>query len=732
MSRVLTSGSLIQNLNPEQHKAVMHTKGPLLLVAGAGSGKTMVITHRIAQLIQSEVAKPWEILGVTFTNKAAAEMNERVRNLTDQDVLIATFHSFGARLLRQHGYLLGLKPGFTIFDSVDQKALIKECLKVLDVPEEKFKASSVAGKISRLKDELVDPSTYEGFANAPYEQVISQVYMLYEKRLKENNALDFSDLIFSTVKLLGTEKDVLEHYQTRFKFLMVDEYQDTNYAQYQLVKLLAQKHHNLCVVGDPDQSIYSWRGADIRNIMNFEKDYLNTTVISLEENYRSTANILNAANKVIQKNLNRKPKNLRTTREAGTPLFYYQAMDGRDEADFVVKSIKDSCSQGIPIGEMAVLYRVHALSRSMEEALMNAQIPYRILGGMKFYDRKEVKDILAYLRFVANPADRMSFNRIINVPKRGLGPSTVAKIQNYSYEKQISFAEALNQCELISGITTRILNKLKPFISLIADLKMKMDTVPVSDLLENLLTRIKYFDYLKMDDPATFTTREDNIKELFAAVAEYEQRHESPTLTGYLEEVSLLTDTGNAEQGEEALVLMTIHNAKGLEYRTCFLIGLDEGIFPYGSAQDSEEDMEEERRLCYVGITRAKDTLYLTSCMRRLMYGRWKTSQESRFLRDIPKELLTFVGSNTSSFEADESEVPIYNSFVQKLGQSLKPEPAGSQDYYVGAQVFHDKWGVGQVISIQGTGEQIRVRVLFGQGYGAKDLMLKYANLSRI
>lgn len=720
------SSDVIDRLNPKQKQAVTHVGGPLLLVAGAGSGKTMVITCRIAHLIQSGQAKPWEILGVTFTNKAAVEMKDRVRRLTDQDVLISTFHSLGARILRQHGDVLDLKEGFVIYDVADQTTLVKECLKVLNMSTDKFKPSAVVGQLGRLKDELIDPKTYENFASGPYEKIISQLYHLYEERLKENNAVDFSDLIMRTVQLFGTDKKLLNHYQERFRFLLVDEYQDTNYGQYQLVKLLADKHHNVCVVGDPDQSIYSWRGADIRNILNFEQDYPQTTVISLEENYRSTQNILDVANQVIANNVNRKPKNLRTSRGPEEKIRYFQASDGRDEADFVVQQICEQRASGVAMAEMAVLYRVHALSRSLEEAFIREQVPYKILGGVKFYDRKEVKDLLAYLRFIVNPADRISFNRIVNVPKRGVGPSTVAKIQDFAYEKQISFAEALNMCDSIPSLTTRTLNKIRPFVSMIASFRRDLEVKNPGEILQDLVDHIEYLDYLKMDDPVSYTTRHDNIKELFAAMAEYEQRTPDGDLQGYLEEVALLTDLQNQQSQDEVIVLMTIHNAKGLEYDVCFLVGFEEGLFPYGATDKSEDELEEERRLCYVGITRTKNLLYITSAMRRLMYGRWKSSIESRFLSEIPKELLACVGG---------SRLLSYDDAISsgKSGDDLYPlesQVRQVSEFYVGQQVFHETWGEGQVVATEGSEEHLRLKVRFSGGLGVKNLMAKYANLS--
>ncbi|OED35809.1 hypothetical protein AB834_03945 [PVC group bacterium (ex Bugula neritina AB1)] len=640
---------LLGNLNPEQREAASHIDGPLLLVAGAGSGKTMVITHRIAHLIASEKAKSWQILGLTFTNKAAQEMKERVYNLTDQSVLITTFHSLGARILKQHWKLAGLKEGFVIYDPSDQTAVIKECLKSLSLDLDRFKPSSVLSKLGRLKDELIDVETYQKFAETQAEKVMSQIYSLYESKLVDNNAIDFSSLIMKTVRLLGTNKELLESYQEKFRFLLVDEYQDTNYGQYELVKLLAEKYKNICIVGDPDQSIYRWRGADIRNILNFEKDYPEAKVVGLEENYRSTQNILEAANHVISNNLHRKPKNLRTARGGGEKISYFQASDGVDEADFVVQQIAAQRLKGRSLLDMAVLYRVHALSRSLEEAFIREKIPYRILGGMKFYERKEVKDLIAYLRFMVNPLDAVSFNRIVNLPKRGIGHLTVAKIQDFAYKNDLTLPEALDVCESIPGLTPRTLNKLRPFLNMLAKLKRKMATVKATEVLQELIDDIDYLDYLKMDDMSTYTTRSDNIKELFAALSEYEQKNPDGNLQDYLEEVALLTTADTQQAVEESVVLMTIHNAKGLEYGACFLIGLEEGLFPYGG-NTSDEELEEERRLCYVGITRAKDELFLTSCLRRLMYGRWKASVESRFLSEIPEGLVSYLKKTKSSF----------------------------------------------------------------------------------
>ncbi len=705
-------------LNTQQKEVEQHREGPLLVVAGAGSGKTLAITHRIAALIQSGTASADEILALTFTNKAAKEMRDRVHRLVAANVMMGTFHSFCVRILRQYADMLGYMSGFTIYDEADQQALIKTVMATLGMAKDTCKPSDIAFKISRLKEELVTPDGYVAYAISPYEKDLSRLYAVYQEEMKRANAVDFSDLIFLTVQLFQSCPDILARYHDMYAYILVDEYQDTNAAQYRLIHLLADKHKNICVVGDPDQSIYGWRGADISNILNFETDYPTARVIHLEKNYRSTEVILTAANHVIEKNTNRKPKRLLATKQGGDKIGVYQALDARDEAEFIAGKMTDMYKQGRSYRDMAVFYRMHALSRVVEEALIMQRIPYVIIGGVRFYDRKEIKDILAYLRFIANPYDRVSFERIINVPKRKIGGKSVEKLVQFALDKEISFFDAALRVGDIDGISPQARKNTAHFATMLQPLCAKRDTLPVLELAEALIEAIAYDAYLKDYDMGTYTDRRDNIRELLSSIAEY-QEHYNGRLAEYLEYISLVSSVDTLDETRDTVTLMTLHNAKGLEFDTVFMMALEEGIFPTASSMGLYDEMEEERRLCYVGMTRAKDTLFITSARRRLIYGRWESYPPSSFLGDIPADYA----------------MPLHGASYVKDTPVFVPETLGddvfSPEYQPGVSVFHHVWGMGHIVERKGLrASDAVVHVNFECVAGYKRLMLEFAKLS--
>lgn len=635
----------LENMNPEQREAVLHTEGPLLILAGAGSGKTRVLTHRIAYMIEEKGINPWNILAITFTNKAAREMKERVEQLigSTQDMWISTFHAACARILRKDIEKLGdYKKNFVIFDTKDQESIIKDCLKELNLNEKNFPFKSVIATISKAKDMLEDPARFaQKSMNDIRARKLSDIYTLYQKKLKKNNALDFDDILFKTVELLTYNPDILAYYQNKFKYIMIDEYQDTNFCQYRLVSLLAKQHHNLCVVGDDDQSIYSWRGADIGNILNFEKDFTSATVIKLEQNYRSTQTILDAANAVIKNNFGRKSKKLWTENETGSSIIFYNALDEWGEANFISTEIKQLHENyGKKLNEFAVLYRTNAQSRVIEEAFMSHGIPYRIIGGFKFYDRKEVKDVIAYLRLIQNPDEDVSLKRIINIPKRGIGNSTIEAIEKYARENDASLFEALLSIDSIEGISKKASGNIKEFVRLISELMAAAMIKPPSDVLKELLDKSGYIDSLQKEGDEDSMTRVENIKELISATLDFESKNPEADLQQFLEQMALMSDIDNLETEADAVVLMTLHSAKGLEFPVVFMSGMEEGVFPSQRSYFEEHQMEEERRLMYVGITRAKETLYLTAAFERTLFGSTTYNIVSQFVKEIPKDLI--------------------------------------------------------------------------------------------
>jgi DNA helicase-2/ATP-dependent DNA helicase PcrA len=636
--------NLLDNLNKQQREAVEHTEGPLLILAGAGSGKTRVLTHRIAYLINEKNVYPSNILAITFTNKAAREMKERVQNLLEgsYDMWVSTFHSACARILRMEiEKLSGYKKNFIIFDTDDQVKLIKECLKELNYNEKNFPPKEMISSISKAKDQLMTPSKFMDRYGRDFRlKKVADIYSLYQKKLMANNALDFDDILFKTVEIFQNNPDVLQRYQQKFKYIMVDEYQDTNYCQYMLVNLLAKSHRNLCVVGDDDQSIYSWRGADIGNILNFEKDFPDAKVIKLEQNYRSTQTILDAANSVISNNFGRKNKRLWTDNGEGRPIVTYKAMDERDEADFIIGEVdRLSFQEQRSLNNFAILYRTNAQSRVLEEMCMARGIPYKIVGGHRFYDRMEVKDVIAYLRVIQDPEGDLSIKRIINVPKRGIGKATLDNLENYARQNGISIYEALLFVDSIEGIGKKAKNSIKEFVRLIAELMDLAEKESASEVINQVIIRSGYLEELEKGDDED-QERGKNIKELISAALEYEEKNEDNSLTGFLENMALMSDIDGLDEEREGITMMTLHSAKGLEFPVVFICGLEEGLFPTQRAFFEEHQLEEERRLMYVGVTRAKEKLYLTSAFERTLYGNTSYTMESRFLREIPKELM--------------------------------------------------------------------------------------------
>lgn len=638
----------LEKLNKEQREAVLHTEGPLLILAGAGSGKTRVLTYRIAYLIEEKSVYPSNILAITFTNKAAREMKDRVQSLiggTD-NMWISTFHSTCVRILRKNvDSLKDYKKNFIIYDSKDQEALVKECLKELNLNEKNFPFRAVSAEISSAKDMLMTPDKYyDRNMHDMRKRKLADIYKLYQRKLQKNNALDFDDILYKTVELFELNPDILQYYQNKFKYIMVDEYQDTNFCQYTLIRLLAKQHKNLCVVGDDDQSIYSWRGADIGNILNFEKDFPGAKVVKLEQNYRSTQVILDAANSVIRNNFARKNKKLWTENGEGRSIVCHNAMDEWGEANFILDEVERLVAQeNRELGDFAILYRTNAQSRVLEEACMSHGLPYRIVGGFKFYDRKEVKDIIAYLRVIQNPEEDLSLKRIINIPKRGIGNTTLDAISEYARTSGDSMFGALLEVDRIEGVSTKAKKGIKEFVKLMSDLMGIAETESVSKLLKEVLNRTGYLQELEKDGDEDSQARAENIKELLSATLEFEAKNESATLPEFLEQMALMSDIDTVEDGKAALIMMTLHSAKGLEYPFVFISGMEEGVFPSQRSYFEEKQMEEERRLMYVGITRAEERLYLTSAFERTLFGNTTYNTVSQFVKEIPKDLLVKV-----------------------------------------------------------------------------------------
>lgn len=730
---------IFDTLNDRQCEAVKHTEGPLLITAGAGSGKTKVLTCRIAHLLELGVA-PYRILAITFTNKAAKEMKERVTNLVGaqaDSIWLSTFHSFCAKLLRFevdgfHGYTRN----FTIYDSSDQLVLVKDCLKKLNLDDKQFMPRSVLGTISSAKNVLMDAKAFAANASDFYEQKVADVYALYQEKLRENNAVDFDDLLFLAVRLLQEKEDVREKYQSRFQYILVDEYQDTNHAQYALTKILAARWRNICVVGDADQSIYAWRGADIRNIIDFTRDYPDAASIKLEQNYRSTKTILHAANAVIDNNESRPKKTLWTENPAGNKIIHYQAQTEHDEADYIAGVIYNRHEiSHEPYGDMAILFRTNAQSRVLEEKLMRYAIPYTMVGGTKFYDRKEIKDVLAYLRLLYNPEDSLSLTRIINVPKRNIGATTMEHVAAYAEEQGISLFEALSSTDEIP-VTKRARTSLENFAAMIFDLLNDIEGKDVLSLIETVIKQTGYGDMLDKEaehDPQG-ESRKENVGEFLSVAKDYMDSNPDGNLQDFLENVALVSDVDDFENSDSKVTLMTLHAAKGLEFPVVFLTGLDEGLFPHSRTLLDPSQVEEERRLAYVGITRAERQLYVTNATTRTMYGRISAYMPSRFLAEIPPQLMEDYHRKSVMPQSRTTAVPgkqRVSILTKPVASSLPKKHAVTDTFAKGDKVRHKIWGIGTVLDVIGEGPNMQMKIQFPTK-GVRQVVVKYAPLEKI
>lgn len=740
MTEMTTANPLLSKLNKQQREAAMCTEGPLLILAGAGSGKTSTMTHRIAYMIEELHINPYQILAVTFTNKAAGEMRDRVEALVGEglNMWILTFHSACLRILRKHAEVLGYGTDFAVYDPTDQKTVVKNIIKELGLDPKKFKPAYFLGAISKCKEQKISPAEYQLENGDDYkEKCIYEVYFRYEKTLKKNNAMDFDDLLLNTVRLFEKDEAVLLEYQNRFRYIMVDEYQDTNMLQYQFVKMLAEAHDNICVVGDDDQCIYQWRGADIRNILEFEKDFKNAKVIKLEQNYRSTSNILDAAHSVIAHNRGRKPKKLWTEHEAGNKITYFRAENERDEAYFVAAEINRIKTIDRKYSDFAILYRTNAQSRTFEEALSNRGIPYRVLGGLRYYDRKEIKDMLCYMRLVQNHADDLALTRIINEPKRGIGGKTLEKLTALASVRQESLFETLLDEEVVSSFSTKASANIEKLAELIAMLSIEQSNMRISDLYDELLVKTGYLKDLEDQNTLEAESRIENLMEFKSVIYDYEKNDPNITLPEFMERIALLAEVDNHDADENAVVLMTMHSAKGLEFPFVFLPGLEDGLFPGWRAFDREDGLEEERRLCYVGITRAKERLWLTSAEMRTMYGKTDYTRESQFLREMDKKLL----EGDAVFEKKRKD-PAEGAFSDGISREKPFQPfdqlkyarqqtkrkveALSGSFLPGERVSHPKFGEGTVQA----SDARTVTVAFADG--TKKLAIGFAPIKKI
>ena len=743
----------LKNLNPPQKEAVLHGEGPLMILAGAGSGKTRVITQRIAHLIRERRVRPWNILAVTFTNKAAHEMAERVERLLGggEVPVIATFHAACGRILRRDIHHLGFKSSFAIYDDRDSDRLLKDVIAEMDLDEKRFAVKAVSGRIDDFKNRGLFP---EDIGSIPpgdvFSRKILEIYSLYQQRLKKCNALDFGDLMIQTVRLLTLFPDVLSHYHERFKWILVDEYQDTNPVQYHLIRLLAGDRRNLCVVGDDDQSIYSWRGADIRNILEFERDFPGVKIVRLEQNYRSTATILAAAGEVVKQNFGRKGKTLWTENPQGEPIHYERAESDREEARFVIREISRLAECGLPLEDMAVFYRTNAQSRLIEEALVGGALPYHIVGGVRFYSRMEVKDILAYLRVLDNSADEVSLKRIINVPARGIGNSTVDKIALQAAAKGVSFFDAMMEAAEGATLAAGARSKVSAFCRMLERFREAATGSRLIDLARSVMQESGYLTRLKESRDEDDAERLENLEQLQGAIEEFSEKNLDAGLSEFLEQVSLVSDLERGEVGKPSVTLMTLHAAKGLEFKAVFMIGMEECLFPHQRSLDDLDGMEEERRLCYVGMTRARERLYLLNARRRYMFGQEQCNPPSRFIKDIPQGFLV-QGSGFKVRGSGGVGKPLDPGFLascplpldpstHNLAAALEytdeiesiPEPCEENDgVYPGMKVRHGKFGVGTVRKVEGEGDGQKVIVWFN-GFGPKKLLLRFAGLERV
>lgn len=756
---------LLTSMNDRQAEAVQTTEGPLLIMAGAGSGKTRVLTHRIAYLIDEKLVNPWNILAITFTNKAAREMKERAYTLNPatEDCLIATFHSMCVRILRREADHIGYNRNFTIVDPGEQRTLMKRILKTLNLDPKKWNERAILGTISNAKNDLIDEVAYVALAGDMYTEIVAKCYEMYQKELRQSEAMDFDDLIMLTLRLFDKNPDVLTYCQQRYQYIHVDEYQDTNHAQYQLVKLLASRLKNICVVGDADQSIYGWRGADMQNILDFEKDYPEAKVVLLEENYRSTKTILQAANDVIKNNRNRRPKNLWTQNADGEDIVYYRANDEQDEALFVAKTIDElSSTSDYVYRDFAVLYRTNAQSRNIEEALLKVNIPYTMVGGTKFYSRKEIRDVISYLNLIANTSDNISFERVVNEPKRGVGPGTVEKIRNFAAGQEMSLLEASSQI-MLSPVKGKAAQAVFDFANLILNLREQLDELTVTELVELVLERTAYTEQLEAQATLESQARIENIEEFLSVTKNFDEDSENDTeetgldrLSRFLNDLALIADTDDGDQESSEVTLMTLHAAKGLEFPVVFIIGMEENVFPLSRAAEDEDELEEERRLAYVGITRAERVLFLTNANSRLLYGKTNYNRPTRFLNEISSSLLDYQGlarpANTSFKASHVNGKAVQFGQGMSLAQALqerkrqaapssisssqlpfgKNVPANQPtiDWAIGDIAHHKKWGDGTVLEVLGSGSSQELKINFPE-VGLKKLLASVAPIEK-
>ena len=756
---------LLTGMNDRQAEAVQTTEGPLLIMAGAGSGKTRVLTHRIAYLIDEKLVNPWNILAITFTNKAAREMKERAYTLNPatEDCLIATFHSMCVRILRREADHIGYNRNFTIVDPGEQRTLMKRILKTLNLDPKKWNERSILGTISNAKNDLIDEVAYAALAGDMYTEIVAKCYEMYQKELRQSEAMDFDDLIMLTLRLFDKNPDVLTYYQQRYQYIHVDEYQDTNHAQYQLVKLLASRFKNICVVGDADQSIYGWRGADMQNILDFEKDYPEAKVVLLEENYRSTKTILQAANDVIKNNRNRRPKNLWTQNADGENIVYYRANDEQDEALFVAKTIDElSSTSDYVYRDFAVLYRTNAQSRNIEEALLKANIPYTMVGGTKFYSRKEIRDVISYLNLIANTSDNISFERVVNEPKRGVGPGTVEKIRNFAAGQEMSLLDASSQI-MLSPVKGKAAQAVFDFANLILNLREQLDELTVTEVVELVLEKTGYTEQLAAQATLESQARIENIEEFLSVTKNFDENPENDTeetgldrLSRFLNDLALIADTDDGDQESSEVTLMTLHAAKGLEFPVVFIIGMEENVFPLSRAAEDEDELEEERRLAYVGITRAEKVLFLTNANSRLLYGKTNYNRPTRFLNEISSSLLDYQGlarpANTSFKASYVNGKAVQFGQGMSLAQALQERkrqaapssissrqlPFGKNvaanqptiDWAIGDIAHHKKWGDGTVLEVSGSGSSQELKINFPE-VGLKKLLASVAPIEK-
>ena len=746
---------LIQReLNPPQQEAVRHTDGPLLILAGAGSGKTRVITYRIAYLMQMHGVLPQHILAVTFTNKAASEMRQRIEGLLGRAAMslwMSTFHAACVRLLRREAEAARLSPQFVIYDTADQLTLLRQCMKELHIAPDVYAPQSIMRRISTLKNDLMDPDTFmQEAGDFGLDEIVSHVYPLYQRRLQDNAALDFDDLLMRTVQLMRRHPDVLERYQHRFRYIMVDEYQDTNMAQYHLLNLLADRYRNLCVVGDDDQSVYRFRGANVRNILNFERDYPDAKVVKLEQNYRSTSTILEAAGAVIAKNARRKEKTLWTENERGIPIGYFCAQDEVHEAEVICENIAGlHRTEGIAYRDVAIFYRTNAQSRVLEDGLRRAQLPYQVVGGLRFYDRKEIKDILCYLRLLVNPQDTISLQRIINVPRRGIGQTSWARLEALSLERQLNGLDILPAAFDTGAVGKTILAKLRSFYDLMTSLRKEVPHMEVADITREVLTRSGYVEALEAEQTVEAQSRLENLSELVTAAAEFDNHGEGEGLQDFLTQTALLSDQDDLSDESGSVVLMTLHSSKGLEFPVVFIAGMENGLFPHSRSFDEPAEMEEERRLCYVGITRAEKRLFLTGAVRRRIYGVEQAHPPSLFLTDIPTSCVQDFSSSAvlemarqpwaspeaapaPGHGASRARALTATSTAGGAGTArskpaaARAESAATSPYGVGTQVHHQHFGRGVVQKREGNGDQLKLTVVF-RDHGIKKVLAKFA-----